>query len=713
MTTQPRKLIIWVFSCALAFGIGLGMAGCGEQKTSGSPGVSIPGGGGSSGGSSGGGAAPGAPVVTFTVSANQATVTNPGTGGVTLTADVTLNGAPATGMQVTFTVMTGSASVGPVLTPGTGTYSATLTDTVAEDVVVFATARDPATGLSTDSGMENITFLADVPTSMSLVSDRSNLEPGSEVATLTVSMTDQFGNPVTDVVDMSTTLGQLASNQVSVNNGIGTNTLSGAVTDSGPATVTADYNAGTLTSSLIVVISVSATGQPHRIEATTNIPELSVAGSGGNTSAVVTVSVFDIDGNPIQDVGLFENAQATLTEAPAGAMITDGNLQYAIGETMKFTTVVGVGDFTILAGNRPGTIQILIEVTQLKDGSALSPILTLQMQDINIRSGPPESLALGRSNAIQDNGDGTLTHDYKAVVADQWNNSVPEGTAINFGQITNLITWGSDGAIVDCLTTGVFECFTAPGIGLLVDANDITVGFDTILIVDRLSMHRGGYGVSAKFDDNTLVMDTAIPVDTLLEQITSYQDLDYFIGNPLGGGVIQENSSTVSGVATAPNTYLGISEEFDASGDRCGGARVNAEVVIWAETAGKEVADADYFRLAWVAPTQVHYLGPTTGLVPGVTITFPILVEDSASPTPYPIPDLPIGITVSGGTIDMFTEWDEDNHHQWVVPGPGLSPRTNCSGLAYVTWTTPLGVTTGEITLSAGGTINRVSLSFE
>ena len=252
MNIQPRKLSHWLLACILALFVGFGMLGCGSQESSSAPTPTVPGGGTGGGGSSGGGAAPGAPVVTFTVDANTATVSNAGTGGVTLTADVTLNGAPADTVQVTFTVMTGSASVGPVAVLGNGSYSAMLTDTVAEDVVVFATARDPATGLATDSGMETVTFTADAPASMTLLSDRSTMEPVVDSAQLTVTLSDQFGNPVSDVVDMTTDLGQLSSTQVTVTNGIGYNTLTAADGVDGVATIGADYNSGALTQSLII-----------------------------------------------------------------------------------------------------------------------------------------------------------------------------------------------------------------------------------------------------------------------------------------------------------------------------------------------------------------------------------------------------------------------------------------------------------------------------
>jgi adhesin/invasin len=164
----------------------------------------------------------------------------------TLTITVTdqLGYPVVNGTVVSFTTNLGSVSpVTRVTTNGVAT--ATLSSTVAGLAKVTATV-----GLSSTTAQ--VTFTPGPPANLSLIAAPSTLQVGN-LSTLTVTVTDQFGNPVADgtLVSFSTNLGVATPAIAATVNGVATATLSSTV--AGLATVTATV--GSLNATALVTFT--------------------------------------------------------------------------------------------------------------------------------------------------------------------------------------------------------------------------------------------------------------------------------------------------------------------------------------------------------------------------------------------------------------------------------------------------------------------------
>ncbi|GAB6062616.1 hypothetical protein JCM30394_13450 [Deferrisoma palaeochoriense] len=576
-----------------------------------------------------------APNVSLSVSADAATVSAPGAGGVEVTATVTDHqGNPIEGLESEISFVTSLGELSAVSSPAAGQYRAVLTSTEA------GTAEVTAEVLSAQSTSVSVRFDPGPVENFTLSPAPSQIAPGG-TSTLSLTASDGFGNPIEGAVALAleTTpdgIATLGSAEVSLDDGEAEVTL--GATAVGTVTVRATLDGEERTAEIVVVESQE--GQPASIAVTVDPPDgtINVKDVGGVDLATLSITVQDVFGNPIQDFP--NNVQVTIVDGPGGGENLDGN---GLGVPLKLSTVNGQASAPLQAGTLPGTVRILVEVLRDKDGNPLDPPLATVVPRIVIEAGPPFSVFLSRSNSIDDNSDGTLTHEYFAVVSDRYGNAVPDGTAVFFGQFGNILLEGGDGSVDEGGT--VFRTGA--------DLSEVSEG-DTLAILEGGA--RGGYVIAAVNEAaGELTVSTPFP--------SAGGALAFAVGNNFDGGVLTSTvqTSTLGGVARWANTYPG--------------ELVNSPVYVYAETEGRNLGNARFYRLAWVAPTLVTIIGPDEGN-PGDTLEFTVTVTDSASPAHYTVANLNLTVSATDGTLSktsLTTDAAGTDTFTWQVPGSAAS----------------------------------------
>ncbi|WP_461395688.1 Ig-like domain-containing protein, partial [Deferrisoma sp.] len=288
-------------------------------------------------------------------------------------------------------------------------------------------------------------------------------------------------------------------------------------------------------------------------------------------------------------------------------------------------------------------------------------------------AGPPYSVVLGRAPEPESNGDGTYTHRYFALVADQYGNAVPDGTAVYFGHVYNVEDSGSDGRLYEA--TDTFD--TASSVNF--ETAGVVAG-DTLLIEDGVA--EGGYIVEA-VSGTTLTLFADIR-----EDLTGLQ---YRVGNSLGGGEITPLAATKGGVATAEMKYPV--------------PLIKDPVWVYAETSGRTVGDVREFLLSWPRPTAVTIVGPSDAIA-GRDYPITVIVEDAASP-PNRLEGVVLSIEDTTGWFDIGTT-DENGEYvtTWTAPGEVTSIIVTAEDGTQKTLGPFEGTTSTVITLIGLSTVN-------
>ncbi|PLX41150.1 MAG: hypothetical protein C0608_06715 [Deltaproteobacteria bacterium] len=699
--------------------------GCGSQSTD-SLGTITPPDGTYTGGGTGGGTTP--PVddslqypLTVTIAAVPAEIAVGSS--ITFTATVTqADGNPADTLSTIgdtpqFSFVLGNGDAIAANNIGGGDYEGSYTATQIGTLAIYAQAL----GYNSDTTL--IDVVAGPAAALTFTSSRSKIEPdGVDSSILTVTATDMYGNPAKDAY-ISIVLTDTAQkpttsflDQTDILAPDGVFRISFTATGEGVAVFQASVTGVAGTESVSVAVEESLIGIPHHIVSEVENPEISVSDSGGLSVTTVTLHIQDYLNNPIDDTGANNNVLVYIVGGPNGGENIQGSGLDDPPYSLTSGSPLPAGDveFALSAGTRPGTVQVVavvaIDKTQpIVDlgGGSWGNAIVQEVAKVYIRSGPPFSLLLYRSNAIQQS-EGDLTHDYLAIVTDRWGNNVPDDTGVYFGQIVNLKVIG-DGSI---MPPG--DAFYYPGIGGILEQNDVVV------ITDTVTNYRGAYIVESALDADTVQLASFV-VEGLGAPITNTA---FVGGNNDRGGVFQGNlgigfSSTVDGVAVASNTYPGYADNCDPNGVS---AHVNTPVVIWAETEAREIGDSDWFNLSWVAPTNVDLIGPTTPVAAGSSHYSSVYIYDSSTPSPYPIPDMPMTISASAGRLwlryydrdtSMMTPWlpAEDLNFAYVL--------SDCDGSMNIKWEfvdsigDPISSVNQQITVNAGRAQDSIKLTAE
>ncbi|MEW6488959.1 MAG: Ig-like domain-containing protein [Thermodesulfobacteriota bacterium] len=670
-----------------------------------------------------------APLVTVALSPadGRISASRPDGAGATVTFTVTdQDGTPLAGQTVSFATTLGVLDAAGRNTDADGKASVKVTSEAAGQAGVTASVL----GVSTAAAV--VTVLPSALQVPVTVTTSANKIPTNGTATITIRATDEFGNPVNEAFDVAAVLlgttastGNLSPASVQLANGQGTAIFT--PTEQGVARIRVSRQ-GAQVGAVDVSVELVLAGEPARIEFTVDPAEIAVQGGGGTQSSAIQIRVLDVLGNPIQDGLAPNNLQVEILQGPNGGESLDGLAR--LRQVRTLSTSGGQARVELQSGVRPGTVLVEVRVTKDSLGRDLTVPLQATVPQITIRSGPPASLFLTPSNAIQSpglRGNGSITHDYLAFVSDLWGNAVPEGTIVFFSQFLNIKRECRNRQVFDPLNPAAVNgfiaetCVGAAAGSIAPSTNPLdpratfvsgSVPFDGVLAGDTLVVITednpngyGGYRVSQVLDAFTLRLDGDVAVGA--------SGLEWAVGNNanLGGGVFttEGEAATVGGVARWSNTYAG--------------ELVNSPAYIFAEAEGGAQGHGRFFRLAWRADTTIEQLaGPQDGDRVGATATqfFAFFFEDSSPPTPYAIPGLRTSVAATDGDLEVVAGSiafeDPTTGTLTLETSPRVISTGDPGGVIAFQWSPPDPVAVGQeftLVVAGGGAIRRIKLTIQ
>jgi len=287
-------------------------------------------------------------------------------------------------------------------------YTRLVPNGVASDDVTV-TAYSGAASKST-----NLVFIPGIATNVNAYSTPTSIPgDGNTYATIVAEVTDAYGNFVEDGTAVNFTL--------SSGSGI---LPPSAVTSSGVATVkylpvNGPYTATIMaeSNSYFDQASLAITGgSPGAIVAMVDTSYIQIGGAFESSQATVLAAVYDGSMNPVADGTdvIFE-----IVSAPGGGEYIDLESN-GYGPVTK-STVGGAVSAVLNSGTKPGTA-----VLEISAGDAVATAVP-----IGIASGAPDSILLSVGDVVR-NGDGSYTYAVSALVRDEFNNPVENGTPIYF-----------------------------------------------------------------------------------------------------------------------------------------------------------------------------------------------------------------------------------------------------------------------------------------
>ncbi|HEY0674544.1 MAG TPA: invasin domain 3-containing protein, partial [Longimicrobiales bacterium] len=307
-----------------------------------------------------------------------------------------------------------------------GTYTATLTaGIVAGSAEVTGTLNGAAID---DTARVTLRPLTDGPLNATITADSAAIDADGEASTLvTVRVFDANGNPVgasAGVVTLATTLGTLTQPPVDHNDGTYTATLT-AGTVAGIAEITGTLNGAAIDDTARVTLR-PLTPSPLT---TTITADSAAIDADGQASTLVTVRVFDANGNSIgasAGVVTLATTLGTLTQPPVDhndgtytALLTAGTTA-GVAEITGTLNGEGIADtarVTLRAlAPSPLTTTITADSTAINADGAATTLVTVRVFDANGNpvgaSAGPITLAASLGTLTQppvDHNDGTYT----------------------------------------------------------------------------------------------------------------------------------------------------------------------------------------------------------------------------------------------------------------------------------------------------------------
>lgn len=356
-----------------------------------------------------------------------------------------LNGVAIPNTVVTFkptdaTLVTMTPTNGTALTSTAGVASIQLSpasSSVSGATTISASAQVSTTAVTASTG------LSIGATTVSMTAPSFGSATLSAFGTTSVSVTvSTNGVAVTTPQTVNFSSSCASNSKASLSTGI--STVNGVATASyrdigcaGTDTISASVAGGLATSSATLTVTAPAVGSIQYISATpTNI---SLKGSGGAPSSLVTFKVLDAGGNPI-----------------SGKTVTLG-LSTAVGG-LSLASNSGISDAggLVIATVNSGTISTPVRVTASTPGAVTGSTLTTQSSQLSITTGIPDQTGFSLS-AAQHNIEGLsidgITTVLTARLADHFKNPVPDGTTVNFTAETGSIVGTCNTAAGSCSAT--------------------------------------------------------------------------------------------------------------------------------------------------------------------------------------------------------------------------------------------------------------------
>jgi hypothetical protein len=250
-------------------------------------------------------------------------------------------------------------------------------------------------------------------------------------------------------------------------------------TQAGVAKVIASYNSVVRDSTNITIIS----GTPSSLSLTSDVREISVAETGGNSTAIITARVTDSNGNLVQDATRVyfllevyprdtdpDGINPTLNQSD-GTELTNpfrpGNAPWnptAVPQPFDSSlTNAGLATVAVNAGTQIGLMQI--RAWTWADSSQRwvfgAPRVQSVFSELKVIAGPPATIGVEVNELGVDGGSGVWNLEVNARVADAYNNPVKDGVAVEFSvqptiaqiEVENVYTGNAD--LGGTITAGV------------------------------------------------------------------------------------------------------------------------------------------------------------------------------------------------------------------------------------------------------------------
>ncbi len=499
-------------------------------------------------------------------------------------------------------------------------------------VTLTASATDPNNGRTTSA---NMTFRIEQGTGgnapLSIVPDKTQIPvnsqnvpwfPGSPyVIQANINFTDAAGNPVTIAADSENPLNAsispatvacirrldnlateedesavcLASTPFGVSAGQGVLYIeSGSIPGNGTLSITGidPSNNQQVSATLdFVVVDSSVTGVPNNISVTNSGQPVYVQGSGGNTTAPVSVLVTDGSlpiADPVSGANRWNNVQFTLNtqQTSSGEQLSGVNAQgqTVSGSQISLATVAGGVNALLRSGTNPNVVTVTATADRADnnvDNGIQDPITatgTYTISDgriwaIDITGPDINSLLINRvdpSVALEDpnniDPDGTYSLVISATAVDKGGNPALAGQLLHFGLIDSpLLGYPQAGSGVFAISgnngdpqEGGFV-FTQNNVNFLTTAGGVQPG-DTLIV----------FGEESPGNED---LETAASVQTVNSSSTltiaerfNYNDatgsvrndgpvLPFVVGRAVDGSVVANATTDENGVATTKIIY--------------------------------------------------------------------------------------------------------------------------------------------------------------
>lgn len=353
-------------------------------------------------------------------------------------------GAPIAGQVMTFSStsdLSFNPASGTVLTDSSGTASV---DVKAGETTGAATIKVQTMDVAEKSvsGSINLSIAAPNLSLSALTITPVTLSAGGS-AGVSITVNDGVGNPYATSVPISFTSDGTQANKATITsqvytvNGVASATYRD-INYASVDTITATLAIGgtTFTKTGTITVNAASAGSISFISATpANIALKGTGGTGKSETSVVLFKVFDTIGNPIRKTVNFSLLANTTV---GGVALTAASADSDPGTGLVQTIV------------QAGTVSTPVRVSATIDGTAISTV----SDQLVISTGIPDqnsfSLPVATLNIEGWNYDGVSTN-ITAMLADHYNNPVPDGTAAYFRS--------SGGSIEPSCTTTNGTCF--------------------------------------------------------------------------------------------------------------------------------------------------------------------------------------------------------------------------------------------------------------
>lgn len=387
---------------------------------------------------------------------------------------------------------------------------------------------------------------------------------GESKAEVIVFLRDDNGNPVKDETVVS-----LISSMATVSP-IQKKTISGQAS----FTLTAPSIVGFETLMLLefpdvqsVAVTYLGAGVPGAkgasIGVEVNETQLTVQGSGKRENSIITLTVLDGLGNPLDETlagyaANSNNLRLTFQTHPGGGEVLSGSARTSNAEsgadvetvnsnqTLLLRTQGGKSVVNIQSGTLPGVIELKSELLD-SDGetvlvSAVSPLIA-------ISSGPPHTITLTRGyektllNLNNYGMSGVYCKSGALLVTDQYGNGVPDDTVISLGLVDSVIHEGYASLTENSETLtliegaeGFSESFEQAFVKRTAGIERTIQEGDRILIPEGVSSADRSHFVKVRGDATLLGSDRPFLQDGTPSE--SVNPVHYYVGSSLLGGAI-------------------------------------------------------------------------------------------------------------------------------------------------------------------------------